>query len=228
MFSPSKMWNGFKNYIYKNYGENPGSMLVHTGVLGWILSSMAQVYAVVFNNKISKEQKMFLIPQEIADAAVNILSFYTLTSGVKYIGAKLTKTAKLRTAELTNLLKKGGHVLEKGEKRIENKVYAGDWNFDITKLENYNSEIADKFKPFRNGAEVITGLIGSVISSNIVTPIARNKYAAIKQKQAISNMNKPADDKNSSNNPVKFDNKISMEAYQHLASIKYSSGSLKI
>ena len=156
MFSPSKMWNGFKNYIYKNYGENPGSMLVHTGVLGWILSSMAQVYAVVFNNKISKEQKMFLIPQEIADAAVNILSFYTLTSGVKYIGAKLTKTAKLRTAELTNLLKKGGHVLEKGEKRIENKVYAGDWNFDITKLENYNSEIADKFKPFRNEAEVIT------------------------------------------------------------------------
>ena len=41
-------------------------------------------------------------------------------------------------------------------------------------------------------------------------------------------MNKPADDKNSSNTPVKFDNKISMEAYQHLASVKYSSGSLKI
>ena len=60
MFSPSKMWNGFKSYIYKNYGENPGSMLVHTGVLGWILSSMAQVYAVAFNNKISKEQKVFL------------------------------------------------------------------------------------------------------------------------------------------------------------------------
>ena len=228
MFSPSKMWNGFKNYIYKNYGENPGSMLVHTGVLGWILSSMAQVYAVVFNNKISKEQKMFLIPQEIADAAVNILSFYTLTSGVKYIGAKLTKTAKLRTSELTSLLKKSGHILEKGEKRLENKVYAGDWNFDITKLENYNSEIGDKFKPFRNGAEVITGLIGSVSSSNIVTPIARNKYAAIKQKQAISNMNKPTDDKNSHNNPVKFDNRISMEAYQNLASVKYSSSSLKI
>ena len=143
MFSPSKMWNGFKSYIYKNYGENPGSMLVHTGVLGWILSSMAQVYAVAFNNKISKEQKVFLIPQEIADAAVNILSFYTLTSGVKYIGSKLTKTAKLRTSEITALLKKSGHVLEKGQKRVENRVYAGDWDFDITKLENYNSEIAD-------------------------------------------------------------------------------------
>ena len=80
----------------------------------------------------------------------------------------------------------------------------------------------------RGGAEVITGLIGSVISSNIVTPIARNKYAAIKQKQAISNMNKPTDDKNNSNNPVKIENRISMEAYQKLASVKYSSGSLKI
>ena len=106
-------------------------------------------------------------------------------------------------------------------------MYAGDWNFDITKVDNYNSEIADKFKPFRNGAEVITGLIGSVISSNIVTPIARNKYAAIKQKQAISNMNKPSNEKKE-NNPLKFENKISMEAYQHLASVKYSSGSLKI
>ena len=201
-------------------------MLVHTGVLGWILSSMAQVYAVVFNNKISKEQKVFLIPQEIADAAVNILSFYTLTSGVKYIGSKLTKTAKLRTSDITDLLKKGGHILEKGQKRVENKVYAGDWNFDITKLDNYNSEIADKFKPFRNGAEVITGLIGSVISSNLVTPIARNKYAAIKQKQALSNMNKPSEKDNTSS--VNYDRRISMERYQNLAASKYSSGSLKI
>lgn len=226
MFSPSKMWNGFKSYIYKNYGENPGSMLVHTGVLGWILSSMAQVYAVAFNNKISKEQKVFLIPQEIADAAVNILSFYTLTSGVKYIGSKLTKTAKLRTSEITALLKKSGHVLEKGQKRVENKIYAGDWDFDITKLENYDSEIADKFKPFRNGAEVITGLVGSVISSNLVTPIARNKYAAVKQKQALSNMNKPSDKNNS--NPVGYGSRISMERYQNLVASKYSSAPLKI
>ena len=97
MFSPCKLWNNCKNYIYKNYGENPGTMLVHTGVIGWILSSAAQVAAVVFNDKISPEQKVFLIPQECADAAVNILSFYTFTNGVKYIGSKFTKTAKLLT-----------------------------------------------------------------------------------------------------------------------------------
>ncbi len=224
MFSPAKMWNGFKSYIYKNYGENPGSMLVHTGVIGWILSSLAQVYAVIFNDKISKEQKVFLIPQEIADAVVNIVSFYTLTSGVKYIGAKLVKTAKLRTAEISNFLKKGGHVLEKGQKRVEGKVYAGDWNFDITKLDNYNSEIASKFKPFKNGAEVIAGLTGSILSSNLVTPLVRNKYASAKQKQALDSMKNTNREQNEK---TLYPGEISMNAYMKLASIKHS-GNLKV
>ena len=76
----SNLFSKFKTTLYKNYGENPGNMLVHTGVLGWILSSLAQVSAVVFNDQIPKEQKSFLIPQEIADAAVNIISFYVITS----------------------------------------------------------------------------------------------------------------------------------------------------
>lgn len=224
MFSPSKMWNSAKSAIYKNYGENPGTMLVHTGVIGWILSSAAQISAVLLNEKISSEQKVFLIPQEVADAAVNILSFYTFTNGVKHIGSKLTKTAKWRTAEITELLKKNGHILEKGQSRVKGKVYAGDWNFDITKLPNYNADIAGKFKPFKNGAEVITGLIGSIISSNLITPIARNKYAAIKQKQALNSPN--ANDGKVSTPQV---GGISMLDYQKIASIKYHSGSsLKI
>ena len=225
MFSPCKLWNNCKNYIYKNYGENPGTMLVHTGVIGWILSSAAQVAAVLFNDKISPEQKVFLIPQECADAAVNILSFYTFTNGVKYIGSKLTKTAKLRTEKLTELLKQSGHVLEKGQKRVDGKVYAGDWNFDITKLPNYKSDIADTFKPFRNGAEVITGLIGSVISSNLITPLARNKYAAIKQKEALGTVDKP--ENNNKNIPLQ--KSMSILDYQKIASLKYhSNSSLKI
>ena len=81
----SKKFGAFKNIILEKYGEQPGKMLVHTGVLGWILSSLAQVGAVVFNDKISPEQKVFLIPQEIADAAVNIISFYVVTNSVKAV-----------------------------------------------------------------------------------------------------------------------------------------------
>ena len=60
--------------IASKYSDDIGKMLVHTGVIGWILSSAAQVTAIVINDKLSKEQKMYMVPQELADAAVNIVS----------------------------------------------------------------------------------------------------------------------------------------------------------
>ena len=95
MKSPTELFSTFKTYIFKKYGENPGTMLVHTGALGWILSSMAQVSAVVVNDKISPEQKSFLIPQEIADAFINIVSFYVITSSFKNLASKLVSSGKI-------------------------------------------------------------------------------------------------------------------------------------
>ena len=74
--SSASLFDAFKNYMAKNYGKSHGKMLIHTGVIGWILSAAAQVMAIVTNDKISYKQKMYLIPQELADAAVNIVSFY--------------------------------------------------------------------------------------------------------------------------------------------------------
>ena len=91
----------FKDVIAKKYGDNLGKMLIHTGVIGWILSSAAQVAAIVINDKIPKEQKMFLIPQEIADAGVNIVlrdaklpnnlveDFKKFDSGIDFISTTL-------------------------------------------------------------------------------------------------------------------------------------------
>ena len=187
MKSPSKLMSDLVQKIYHNYGENPGTMLVHTGAIGWILSSCAQIFAIAINNKLSPEQKMFLIPQEAADAAVNIVSFYTLTSGVKSIGSKLVKTGKIRTAEISKILEERGLVLKNGAKRETGKIYAGDWDFDITKLQHYGTNIKPTFKPFKDGAEVIAGLAGSITSCNIVTPIVRNVYASKKQKDIMNN-----------------------------------------
>ena len=96
----SKNYMKCKTYLYTHYGENPGKMLVHTGVLGWILSSAAQVLAVVVNDKIPAKEKMFLIPQEFADAGVNILSFYLVTNSFTAVGNKLVKSGKLLTPKL--------------------------------------------------------------------------------------------------------------------------------
>ena len=135
MKSPTELFSTFKTYIFKKYGENPGTMLVHTGALGWILSSMAQVSAVVVNDKISPEQKSFLIPQEIADAFINIVSFYVITSSFKNLASKLVSSGKISTKPIKNFLEKQG-VAEK----------VGKLNFNIEKLENFK-DIKGEYKP---------------------------------------------------------------------------------
>lgn len=178
----AKKFDGFKNIILEKYGEQPGTMLVHTGVLGWILSSLAQVGAVIINDKISPEQKAFLIPQEIADAAINIVSFYAVTNSVKSVASKLVKSGKLSTDKIMNYLKETGIKMpKKGEKVTP----VGKWDFDITKLSNFD-EISDHFKSFKNGVDVGASLMGSIVSCNLITPVLRNEYASRRQKSALS------------------------------------------
>ncbi len=73
----------FLTGLLKISEKDASKMLIWTGVAGWTLSSLAQVGAVLFNNKISNEKKSFLVPQEMADAAVNIGSFFLITQAAK-------------------------------------------------------------------------------------------------------------------------------------------------
>ena len=209
----ANLFSQFKSVMYKNYGENPGKMLVHTVVLGWILSAMAQVSAVVFNDKISKEQKSFLIPQEMADAAINIISFYVITSSFKNLASKLVSTGKLSTVKIKNYIK---------SKVANPSEYIGKLSSNI---EKDFPEIKGDYKAFKNGVDVVASTVGSIISCNIVTPILRNEYAAKRQKEAIAKMR--------SDNPVKSNDlkqvrPLNMDSYIQLAAGKYPSGSLKI
>ncbi len=213
MKSPANLFSDFKTSMYKNYGENPGKMLVHTGVLGWILSSLAQVSAVVFNDKISPEQKSFLIPQEIADAAINILSFYVITSTFKNAASKLVSSGKLTTKPIREFLTKQG---------VNSNEHIGKLNFNIEKMANF-SDIKGDYKPFKNGVDVVASTIGSIISCNIVTPILRNQYASKRQKQTLAKMNRL-----DNGVELKSPRGISMDAYIKMSANKYSSGSLKI
>ena len=207
----ANLFSQFKSVMYKNYGENPGKMLVHTGVLGWILSAMAQVSAVVFNDKISKEQKSFLIPQEMADAAINIISFYVITSSFKNLASKLVSTGKLSTIKIKNYI----------NSKVKNpSEYIGNLN---TNIEKDFPELKGDYKAFKNGVDVVASTVGSIISCNIVTPVLRNEYAAQKQREAIARMH--GQDKK---NEIPKTDKISMDSYIKMASMKYPSGSLKV
>ncbi len=213
----ANLFSNFKSVMYKNYGENPGKMLVHTGVLGWILSAMAQVSAVVFNDKISKEQKSFLIPQEIADAAINIVSYYVITSSFKNLASKLVSTGKLSTSKIRNYIK---------SKKVNPAEYIGKLN---TNIEKDFPEIKGDYKAFKNGVDVVASTVGSIISCNIVTPILRNEYAAQKQKEAILRMHgKRQKNENNDVKGLKQPSKLSMDNYIRIASMKYPSSGLKV
>ena len=214
MITPSGVWNSMKSFVYKKYAENPGKMLLHTGAIGWILSSAAQISAILMNDKLSAKDKMFLIPQEGGDAFVNIVSFYTLTWGVKAIGEKLTKTCKLMSKDVERILKAKGHILSDKVKRTKSAVYAGDWDFDITKLPEYESSIKDIYTPFANGVAVTTALTGSIISTNLVTPYGRNYLASKHQASLINHLNEVKNNEDKSK-IVGINKDISFEKFRY-------------
>ena len=228
MFSPSEMWHGFESAIYHKYANDPGKMLLHTGAIGWILSSAAQMTAIMMNDKLTTKDKLFLLPQEAGDAVVNIISFYTLTWGIKAIGEKLTKTCKIRTKELSDLLKKSGHVLDGKTPRLSDKSYAGDWNFNIKNLPDYEVKFRPYYEDFANGVAVATGLTGSVLSTNIVTPYARNYYAAQWQSDMISKIDAKKSNTQKDKTPITDISFNSFQRQAHLNPFRMSSGNMKI
>ena len=90
----SKPLDCILNWVAKNFKKDASKMLIWTGVAGWTLSSLAQICAILFNPNIPNEQKSYLVPQEMADAAVNIGSFFLVTQLTKNTVSKLFQTGK--------------------------------------------------------------------------------------------------------------------------------------
>lgn len=175
--SKSSLFNGFKTLVAKHYGSNTGKMLIHTGVIGWILSSAAQVAAIVINDKIPKEQKMYLIPQEIADAAVNIVSFYAITQTFSSVAKRLVTSGKLLPKSVKDWMSVKG---------LLGKI--GNSTSDIYKV-GLSASAKKRLDMFKEGIDVIGTTAGSILSCNIVTPIVRNEIAANRQKTGIAKLN---------------------------------------
>lgn len=166
--------------IYKVYHKDAGKMLIHTGTIGWVLSSAAQIAGILMNDKIPKEQKMFLIPQEFMDACVNILSFYLVTRSFTSVANKLTKTGRWIPSNVKNHLIKNGF-----------KDRIGKFDFNILKDVKLTGRPKRSFELFYNGLGVVATTIGSVISCNLITPVLRNRYASHRQKTTLASLNNP-------------------------------------
>lgn len=168
------LWNGTKNFIYKRYAQESGKMIVHAGVITWVTATASQVFAIAINKKVPDDQKKFLIPQEIADGALNLLAFYLVTNSLKNISGKLVSTGKWSTKPIRDFVKKNAK-----------DVKMGDLSTNLGEKFNNNEEFHEHYDQFKNGLDMIAAVGGSVVSCNVATPIIRNKIGAQQQKQGI-------------------------------------------
>lgn len=90
----SNKWNRILEDVWYNRSKDLGSVLIYTGTIGWFLSSAAQTLGVVFNDKYTKKEKSYLLPHEITDGIVNIVSTFTLCSFIKKFGDKIVDEGK--------------------------------------------------------------------------------------------------------------------------------------
>lgn len=171
-------------YIYKKFKNSTATMLVVTGTIGWGLSSLAQIGAILFNPELSREQKGFLVPQEISDAVVNICSFFFITQLTKKVVSKMASTGKIAPEKVRNYLNKNKDLY--GDK-------IGKLSLDLDQvLAKDNKFPTESYYTYKNFATTVGTVGASILSSNIVTPILRNSIASDVQRKYLNNRPQPS------------------------------------
>ena len=69
--------------------KNNGNFLFLSAAAGWVLASMAQTIGLITNKEIGKEEKKFLVPQEVLDGTFNIASYAAVTVPIMNLASKV-------------------------------------------------------------------------------------------------------------------------------------------
>lgn len=161
-------------WVADKFSDNPANMLIITGCIGWALSSAAQIGAILFNPKITDEKKSFLVPQEIGDAIVNIGTFLLITQTAKKCAAKLFSTGKFAPFKVREFLNKSPY---------KNEVGKLDFNLDdVIK----DKDLKSTYNSFKSYGTTVATVGAGILSTNIITPLLRNKMASGIQKNYIA------------------------------------------
>ena len=173
--------NKILNKIAKHFSDDPSGMLIITGVTGWILSSTAQMCAVLFNQKIEKEQKSYLLGQELADAAANIACFFAITKAAQVLTTKLFKTGKFAPKSVREFIKIN-------KSKLGDKI--GKLDFNLEEILQKESEALQRdYNIAKDFGTTVATITGVVLASNLATPIVRNNMATSMQKKYINYKN---------------------------------------
>ena len=145
------------------------TILIWTTALGWASSSFFHCFGILHNDNYSKDQKKFMLKQEISDAVTNIGLYLGFTVPFRNFAETCVNTGKIRTTGVKDAM--GGRDTVRSVERL---------------LEQRNPELLEDFIKFRGSVKTLTALGVGLIASNIVTPWARNNIAAWLQNREIN------------------------------------------
>ncbi|MCQ2754127.1 MAG: hypothetical protein MJ231_03665 [bacterium] len=207
-----------KEFIFKHYHQDTAKMLIWTGVTGYVLSSAAQVCAILFNSKIDDKTKSFLLPQECMDALANIVTFVSVTTLTKHGVAKLYQTGKWAPKSVKKCLE--------SIPKFKNDIGKLNLNLDkelvAAKLPEKFKDVPEIYKACKSKGTTVATILAGIVSSSIITPLIRNKLASKAQKNFI-NYKKETSPKIEEKQPQPTFKSLHYDLYQ-----AHSSSGLKI
>lgn len=205
-----KFVNSFIQYMFDTYSKDGGKLLVHLGALGWVFSSAAQLVVVATDKNIDKDKKKFLLPQEAADAAVNVGMYYSICDVIKKLADYSVEKGKFLTDDVAKSLikiktKGGDNVknlnewkdiftkteMKKGLTKVLAEPETMDFYSHLSPKEQKNiipviDKALTKLESHKNNVGTIAAIAASVLACNIVTPFVRNIVAAKYQKHLFA------------------------------------------
>ena len=120
-----------------------------------------------------------MIPQELADAVVNIGAFFLITQFAKSTVSKLFSTGKIAPKAVREYLL--------GKKNLyKEKIGKLDFDLDdVLKADKIKFPV-NEYYACKNFGTTLATVGAGILSSNIVTPIVRNQMAAKMQKNYLN------------------------------------------
>lgn len=182
--------------VYKQFGKSSGKMLLATSAIGVALSTLAQAGAILVNDKYSVSQKAFMIPQELTEGAISILSLFIITTPLQLLAKKYSTTGKILSKDLknymenNNLLGKRGNLDFNLKEHLESAVKKLETTDTFVKSASQEKEsmlmdyqnLLNNYNAVEDATSAIVTAAGSVLSTAVILPFLRNYSASYYQK----------------------------------------------
>lgn len=191
-----KQAKNLAEFVYKHLEHGSGTMILMTSMLGIAMSSVAQTFAILLNDKYSISQKAFMAPQELTEGCITVLSMFLITKPIQKITKKYTKMGKILSKDLIEYAEKNGLLSKRGKldfdfaesikgiiKGVENSdKFIRSSEVDKTKMIAVHKDALHSFNALEDSTSAITTTAGSILSTALISPLLRNYSASYYQK----------------------------------------------